>query len=168
MASGWGLSCEEGVWAETDGLSVGCRHILKFFVSMQNRDLQGVGAGHCRRGGGGVANCGDWDMSTACRLCSCLALRLGLGYVCVCVCVIACAFVCLCLEEGAPCLLLRSLALLPICWGTSGRSLSYFLSCASVSPSIPRVCPAATCCCLCKAEPIRTFDPEILEALGFS
>lgn len=48
---GWGSSCEEGVWAETDGPSVGCQHILKFFVSAEQGPRRAVGVGAAGEGG---------------------------------------------------------------------------------------------------------------------
>lgn len=52
---GAGSRAVKRVSTQTDGLSVGCRHILRFFV--------------CRRGGGGggVVS-GGWDISAACCL----------------------------------------------------------------------------------------------------
>lgn len=52
---GAGSRAVKRVSTQTDGLSVGCRHILRFFV--------------CRRGGGGggVVS-GGWDISAACSL----------------------------------------------------------------------------------------------------
>lgn len=92
---------------------------------------------------------------------------------CICVCRHMCVYLSLCLKKSGPCSLLwgqkrqQILTLLPTCWGAPGKSLSCLVSQTSSSPSIQWACPDLTCS-LCKAELIRTFGSEILEALGSS